>query len=134
MALFNKNAKPARSEEFKRALTVLGQTESLCHCVLDYVDGTTDGEKLMISEVKDKLNNVASLRESLYDGRLDPQMCATLGFSLTFNQLLELVYKLDASNDQERELIAIAKKQLALALQAGYAPAVELNKMRKLPI
>ena len=134
MPLFNKAAKPERTEEFKRALTVIGQTESLCNCVLEYVDGTTDGEKLMISEVKDKLNNATGLKESLYEGRLDPQMCATLAFSLTFNQLLELVYKLDASNDEERELIAIAKKQLELALQAGYGPAVELNRMSKLPL
>ena len=134
MALFARNTKPEVTEEYKRAERVLEQTDALCNCVLEYVDGTTDREKLMISEVNDKKNNAASLRESLEEGRLDPQMVATLAFALSFNQLLELVYKLDASTDEERELIAIAKKQLGLALQAGYGPAVELNRLGKLPL
>lgn len=134
MALFSKNAKPEATPEFKVAERVLEQTEALCDCVLKYVDGTTDSEKLMISEVVEKKSNALSLKESLHDGRLDAQMVATIGFSLTFNQLLEVVNKLDASNDAEREFVDIAKQQLALALQAGYGPAVELDRQGKLPL
>ena len=132
--MFGRNAKPEITPEYKTAEKVLEQTEALCNCVLKYVDGNTDTEKLMISEVSEKLRNAASLKESLRDGRLDAQMVGTIGFSLTFNQLLEIVTKLDVSNDAEQEFVDIAKEQLALALRAGYAPAAELNRQGKLPL
>ena len=133
MALFGKNAKAEATAEYKMAQRVLDQGEALCNCVLDYVDGTPDSEKRMISEVSEKKSNVLSLKDALREGRLDPQMCATLGFSLTFNQMLQIVKHLDASNDAEREFIDIARQQIALALKAGYGPAVELERQGKLP-
>lgn len=126
MALFGAKNKPERTEAFATAEKVLEQTEAICNCVLQYVDGTSDAEQVMISDAHEKLGNASSLKESLYNGTLDPQMCTTLGFSLTFAQLVLIVTKLDGSTPEETELIDIAKQQLALAVQAGYAPAVEI--------
>ena len=134
MALFGRNTKPEATQEFKMAERVLDQTAAFCNSVLEYVDGTSEGEKVMIAEVREKIGNVTSLREALNEGRMDPQMCSSLGFALTFGELVQIVTKLDASTSEERALIDAAKQQIGLALQAGYGPAVELNRQGKLPL
>jgi len=128
MALFSRNQKPERTAAYIAAERVLDQTEAFCKFVLEYVDGTTEGEQKMVAEVHDKLSNAARLRERLQNGDLDPQMCTTMGYALTFNQLVEIVTKLDASTPAEEELIAASRQQLQASLEAGYAPAVDLNK------
>lgn len=134
MGLFDRGKSPAEAEGFGTAKKVLEQTEALCNCVLRYVDGTTDSEKLIISEVHDKLSNVERLKESLVSGALDPQTCISMGFALTFNQMVELVNKLDASTPEEHELVDLAKQQIAVALKAGYGPAVEMDRQGRLPL
>lgn len=137
MAFFGgkkRNKADKGTAEYRMAEQVLGQTVAFCESVLTYVDGTTEAEKAMIAEVHDKLGNAKRLRESLDDGTLDPQMCTTMGFALTFNQLVEITTKLDASSSEEQALIDAAKLQLAQAVKANYAPAVEMQKAGKLPL
>ncbi|MDO4533642.1 MAG: hypothetical protein Q4C36_07970 [Coriobacteriia bacterium] len=133
MALFGRN-KVERTAEYVQAERVLNQTEAFCKSVLEYVDGTSEAEQKMVAEVRDKLSNAERLMERLQEGSLDPRMCTTMGFSLTFNQLLEIVEKLDGSTPAEAEMINAAKAQIQTALQAGYAPAVELQQQGKLPL
>ncbi|MDO4890866.1 MAG: hypothetical protein Q3963_05840 [Coriobacteriaceae bacterium] len=134
MALFGRNKKPAVTQEYQMAEQVLGQTVAFCNSVLEYVDGTSEAEQKMIAEVREKLGNANSLQESLREGRMDPQMCATVGFSLTFNQLIEIVTKLDASNSEERALIDAAKRQLERSLASGYGPALEMQRQGNWPL
>ena len=133
MALFGRN-KVERGAAYVQAERVLNQTVAFCKSVLEYVDGTSEAEQSMIAEVRDKLSNAERLMERLQEGSLDPQMCTTMGFALTFNQLLEIVEKLDGSTPAEAEMISAAKAQIQTALQAGYAPAVELQQQGKLPV
>ena len=129
MALFGRNSKkPERTAAYIAAERVLDQTKAFCKFVLEYVDGTTEGEQKMIAEVNDKLSNAERLQERLQNGELDPQMCTTMGYALTFNQLVEIVTKLDASTPAEEELIAASKQQLQASLEAGYPPALDLQK------
>ena len=132
MALFGRN-KVERTAAYVQAERVLNQTVAFCKSVLEYVDGTSEAEQKMVAEVNDKLSNAERLMERLQEGSLDPQMCTTMGFALTFNQLLEIVYKLDGSTPAEAEMISAAKAQIQTALQAGYGPAVELQQQGKLP-
>lgn len=135
MGLFGgKKKQVQKNGAYRAAEQVLDQAEAFCNSVLQYVDGTSEGEQKMIAEVRDKLGNAARLRESLADGTLDPQMCQTMGFALTFGQLVEIVTKLDASTSEERALIDAAKKQLAVAVKAGYGPALELQQKGALPL
>ena len=137
MAIFGgkkRNKGNKGTAEYRTAEQVLSQTVAFCESVLRYVDGTTEAEKAMIAEVRDKLGNAQRLQESLGDGTLDPQMCTTMGFALTFNQLVEITTKLDASSSEEQALIDAAKRQLELAVKANYAPAVEMQKAGKLPL
>lgn len=134
MGLFGRDRKPEVTETFKVAERVLQQTEALCACVLEYVDGTTEDERKIIEVVREKQGNAQRLDESLHAGEIDPQMCISMGFALTFGQMVELVRRLDASTPEEGEMVRIAKEQLALALQAGYPPAVELNEKGQLPL
>ena len=134
MALFSRNRQPERTAAYVQAERVLNQTEAFCKSVLEYVDGTSEGEKAMIAEVRDKLSNAGRLMESLKDGSLDPQMCTTMGFALTFNQLIEIVSKLDGSTPAEAQMIEAAKMQIDAAVKAGYGPALELQKQGKLPV
>ena len=130
MALFGgrKLEKPEKTETYTMAEQVLAQTEAFCNGVLSYVDGTTDAEKRMRTEVNQKLANAQGLKDALEEGRLDPQMCITLGFSITYSQLVEIVTKLDASTPEEEAFIDAAHRQLEVAAQAGYAPALELQR------
>ena len=134
MAIFGRKKQPERTAAYVAAERVLDQTEAFCKSVLEFVDGTSEGEQRMIAEVHDKLGNAARLRESLQDGTLDPTVCTSMGFSLTFNQLVEIVNKLDASTPEERELIEAAKKQISAALAAGYGPALELQAKGKIAL
>ena len=133
MAFFGRS-KPQRTEAYLLAERVLDQTEAFCNSVLEYVDGTSEGEKRMIAEVNGKLANAARLRESLQEGSLDPQMCTTMGFALTFNQLVQIVNNLDGSTPAETDIIDAAKRQISAALKAGYGPALEMQQKGELKL
>ena len=129
-----KNSKPQNSEAYNAADQVLEQNIAFCEIVIDHIDGSSSKEREMISEAREQLSNMKGLQNQLRSGQIEPEMMIMLGLGSAFFLQLNIVNTLDASTPKERELVYLAKNQLRGALQAGYAPAVDLYQKEQLPI
>lgn len=140
MGLFSRKKKPSNSgnqqnsEAYSAAEQVIEQNIAFCQAVIDHVDGSNSKEREMISDAREQLSNMKGLQGSLRSGSTEPGLLVMLGLGSTFFLQLNIVNSLDASTGAEKELVYLAKQQLRGALEAGYAPAVDLYNKGQLPI